>query len=65
MGVEVVDGAGLAEMLHPQRDGAVAEDAAEPAQGGRMGVDGGDEAGAVWNVGQQGFDMAACGVVAV
>ena len=39
MGVEVVDSASLAEMFDAQRDGAMAEDAAEPAKGGGVGVD--------------------------
>src|SRR5262245_3426620 len=44
MAVEVVDGAGLAKMLDAERFHAVAADAAEPAERGRMAVDDGDDA---------------------
>src|SRR5690606_18449426 len=64
MAVEVGDRAGLAEMLDAQGDGAVAENAAEPAQGGGMGVDGGDDAGTVGNFGEQILYMAQ-GLVAM
>ncbi len=42
--IEVVDGAGLAEMLDAERLEPVAAHAAEPAERGRMAVDHGDDA---------------------
>src|SRR5579863_10064378 len=41
--IEIVDGAGLAEMLDPERLDAMAAHAAEPAQRRRMAVDHGDD----------------------
>src|SRR5437773_687104 len=56
--VEVVNGAGLAEMLDAERLDAVAADAAEPAQRRRMAVDDGDDAAIARQRRQQVLDMA-------
>src|SRR5580692_11724968 len=56
--VEVVDGAGLAEMLDAEGFDPVAAHAAEPTQCGRMAVDHGDDAAIPRQRRQQLFDMA-------
>src|SRR5258708_6288876 len=56
--IEVVDGAGLAEMLDPERLDPVAAYAAEPAQRGGMAVDHGDDAAVARQRRQQMVDMA-------
>jgi hypothetical protein len=58
MPVEIVDGAGLAEMLDAERLDAVAAHAAEPAQRRRMAVDHGDDAAVARQWRKQFFDMA-------
>src|SRR6185369_14895516 len=58
MPVEIVDGAGLAEMFDAQRLDAVAANAAEPAQRRRMAVDYGDEAAIARQRRQQSLDVA-------
>src|SRR5215212_4491951 len=59
--IEVVDGAGLAEMLHAKRFQPVAADAAKPAQRRRMPVDHGDDAAVARKWGEHFFDMAEMG----
>ena len=56
--VEVANRAGLAEMLDAERLDAVAADAAEPAERGRMAVEHGDDAAVARQRRQQLFDMA-------
>src|SRR5664279_1886802 len=56
--IEVVDGAGLAEMLDAEGFDLVAAHAAEPAQCRRMAVDHGDEPAIARQRRQQFFDMA-------
>src|SRR5215813_11325630 len=56
--VEVVNGAGLAKMFDTERLDAVAADAAEPAERGRMAVDHGDDAAIARQRRQQVFDVA-------
>src|SRR5262245_50011209 len=55
--IEVVDGAGLAEVLDAECFDAMAAHAAEPAQRRRMAVDHGDEAALARQRRQQLFDM--------
>src|SRR5215471_7382575 len=56
--IEVVDGAGLAEMFDAERLDAVTAHAAEPAERRRMAVDHGDDAAVAWQGREQFFDMA-------
>src|ERR1700728_4404892 len=56
--IEIVDRAGLAEMLDAQRFHAVTAHAAEPPQRGRMTIDHGDDAAVTRQGRQQFFDMA-------
>src|SRR5258708_40171111 len=56
--VEVVDGAGLAEMLDAERLEAVAAHAAEPSQRRRMTVDDGDDAAVARQRRQKPLDVA-------
>src|SRR5580658_3121664 len=56
--VEVVYGAGLAEMLDAERFHPVAAHTAEPAQRRRMTIDHGDDAAVARQRRQQSFDMA-------
>src|ERR1700721_2098537 len=56
--IEVVDGAGLAEMLDAEGFDLVAAHTAEPAQCRRMAVDHGDDTAIARQRGQQLFDMA-------
>src|ERR1700721_2742439 len=58
MAIEVVDGAGLAEMLDAERLDAMPAHAAEPAERGRMAVDHGDDAAIARQRRQQLLDMA-------
>ena len=62
--VEIADGAGLAELLDPQRFQPVAADAAEPAQRRRMAIDHADDAAIARQRRQQFFDMAEMRLVA-
>src|SRR4051812_39730157 len=65
MPVEVVDSAGLAEMFDAERGGAMAADAAEPAECRRVTVDGGDEPRVAWQIGQQRLDVTGCRRIAL
>src|ERR1043165_4257801 len=56
--IEIVDAAGLAEMLDAQSLEAMAAHAAEPAQARRMAVDHGDDAAIARQRRQQFFDVA-------
>src|SRR5690242_7581997 len=56
--IEVVNGAGLAELLDAERLDAVAAHAAEPAERSRMAVDHGHDAAVARQRRQQLFDMA-------
>ena len=56
--IEIVDRAGLAELLDPQRLDAMATDRAQPAQRRRMAVDDGDNAAIARQRCQQLLDMA-------
>ena len=56
--VEVVDGAGLAELLDAERLDAMPAHAAEPAECGGMTIDHGDDAAVARQRRQQSFDMA-------
>src|SRR5580704_135721 len=57
--VEVLDRAGLAEMLDAERSHAVAMNGAEPRQSRRMTVQHADDAAMPRQVGEQPLDMAA------
>src|SRR5580704_19384618 len=57
--VEVIDRAGLAEMLDAERPHAMAVDGAEPRQGRRMAVEHADDAAMAWQAGEQPLDMGA------
>src|SRR5580698_4560655 len=57
--VEVLDRAGLAEMLDAERPYAMAVDGAEPRQGRRMAVEHADDAAMAWQAGEQPLDMGA------
>src|SRR6202035_3383272 len=57
--VEVLDRAGLAEMLDAERPHAVAMDGAEPGQGRRMTVQHADDAAMPRQVGEQPLNMRA------
>src|ERR1700694_1524832 len=58
MAIEVVDGAGLAEMLDAERFHPVTAHAAEPAERRGMAVDHGDDAAVARQRRQQFLDMA-------
>src|SRR5580693_4570413 len=57
--VEVLDRAGLAEMLDAERPHAMAVDGAEPRQGRRMAVEHADDAAMSRQAGEQALDMGA------
>src|SRR5580692_1975042 len=57
--VEILDRAGLAEMLDTERPHAVAMDGAEPGQGRRMTVEHADDAAMPRHVGEQPLDVGA------
>ena len=57
--VELRDGAGLAEMLDPERPHPVAADRSEPGQGRRMAVEHGDNAAMGRQLGEQPLDVRA------
>src|SRR5580692_5620605 len=57
--VEVLDRAGLAEMLDAERPHAMAVDGAEPGQSRRMAVEHADDAAMAWQAGEQALDMRA------
>src|SRR5579862_3490406 len=59
MAVEIVDRAGLAEMLDAERPHAMAVDRAEPGQGRRMAVEHADDAAMARQRGEQPLDMGA------
>src|SRR5580692_5251205 len=57
--VEILDRAGLAEMLDTERPHAMAMDGAEPRQGRRMTVENADDAAMPRQAGEQPLDMRA------
>src|SRR6516164_6496743 len=57
LAIELIDGAGLAEMLDPERLDTMPAHAAKPPKGRRVAVYHGDDAAVPWQRGQQLFDV--------